>query len=140
MSIVDTSARHTVHLWNDVELPMVPELQGLQAYQVVCAVELPLGYAPAYVVQVLEQVRVVLVAPKTPANIGAVARACANFEVRLPAWTCTIHHQASGSMYDSHQLAACASEPLPKPLNYNVVMSQTADYQPMGGGAAMRPV
>lgn len=30
--------------------------------------------------QLLQSVRVVLVAPKTPANIGAVARVCANFE------------------------------------------------------------
>jgi tRNA G18 (ribose-2'-O)-methylase SpoU len=29
---------------------------------------------------VLEDIRVVLVAPKGPANIGAVARVCANFE------------------------------------------------------------
>ncbi|KAF6257430.1 SpoU rRNA methylase family-domain-containing protein [Scenedesmus sp. NREL 46B-D3] len=35
---------------------------------------------PAGAAHVLDQVRVVLVAPKTPANIGAVARGCANFE------------------------------------------------------------
>eukprot|EP00879_Flechtneria_rotunda_P014117 GHRR01014747.1.p1 GENE.GHRR01014747.1~~GHRR01014747.1.p1 ORF type:complete len:367 (+),score=101.63 GHRR01014747.1:1455-2555(+) len=35
---------------------------------------------PADAVNVLESMRVILVAPKTPANIGAVARACANFE------------------------------------------------------------
>lgn len=36
---------------------------------------------PAKAAQILESIRIVLVAPKTPANIGAVARCCANFEV-----------------------------------------------------------
>jgi tRNA G18 (ribose-2'-O)-methylase SpoU len=35
---------------------------------------------PSFTLQLLQSVRVVLVAPKTPANIGAVARVCANFE------------------------------------------------------------
>lgn len=42
-------------------------------------------HVPAEAARILDSVRVVLVAPKTPANIGAVARCCANFEVTA-AW------------------------------------------------------
>lgn len=55
--------------------PAAAEAPQLQAQQLASEDELPL---------LLSGVRIVLVAPKTPANIGAVLRVAANFEVR--AW------------------------------------------------------
>lgn len=55
---------------------------------------------------VLSHLRVVLVSPKGPANIGAVARACANFEVPL----LTVVDPRCDALGDDVKMMACGAE------------------------------